>query len=110
MWATRVGWLKWRSMSQKFDNKYNKGMKKANRKITMNDLAVMVKNGFDETGEKIEGIEKGLKKEIKSIGETNAREHEAIMLRLDNVAYRFELVELQKRVDVLEKKVGVRHK
>jgi len=81
-------------------------MKNANKKITMNDLAIMVKNGFDETGNKIEEV----KKEVKDLRETNAREHEAIMLRLDNVAYRFELVELQKRVDVLEKKVGVRHK
>lgn len=31
---------------------------------------------------------------------------EQIKLKLDNVAYRFELVELQKRVEVLEKKVG----
>lgn len=92
-------------------------MKNANKKVTMDDLAVMVKRGFDETGEKIEEV----KKEVKNLGETNAREHqimtenntrehESIKLRLDNVAYRFELVELQKRVDVLEKKVGVRHK
>lgn len=88
-------------------------MKNANKKITMNDLAVMVKRGFDETGEKIKGVKNEVdevKKEVKSFRETNTREHEAIMLRLDNVAYRFELVELQKRVDVLEKKVGVRHK
>jgi polyhydroxyalkanoate synthesis regulator phasin len=81
-------------------------MKNANKKITMNDLAVMVKNGFDETGGKIEEV----RKEVKNLSETNAEEHEKIMLRLDNVAYRFELVELQKRVDVLEKKVGLRHK
>ena len=85
-------------------------MKNANKKITMNDLAITVKNGFDEMGEKIQGVEGGLRKEIKSLSEANAREHEAIMLRLDNVAYRFELVELQKRVETLEKKVGVRHK
>jgi len=72
----------------------------------VDDLAAIVKRGFDETGEKIEEI----KNEVKSLREANTREHEAITLRLDNVAYRFELVELQKRVDVLEKKVGVRHK
>lgn len=56
-------------------------MKNKNKKITRDDLAAMVKRGFGETAKKT-----------------------------DNVAYRFELVELQKRVDVLEKKVGVRHK
>jgi len=33
---------------------------------------------------------------------------EQIKLRLNNVAYRFELVELQRRVKLLEKKAGVR--
>lgn len=66
----------------------------------------MVKKGFDETGEKIEEV----KKEVKNLSEANAREHETITLRLDNVAYRFELVNLEKRVDVLEKKIGTRHK
>lgn len=35
---------------------------------------------------------------------------EEIKLRLDNVAYRFELVELQKRVERLEHRVGVNRK
>jgi len=92
-------------------------MKNANKKITMENLATMVKRGFDETGEKIEDV----KKEVKNLGETNAREHqimtgnntrehESIKLRLDNLAPRFELVELQKKVDVLEKKVGARRR
>lgn len=88
-------------------------MKNINNKITMNDLAVMVKKGFDETGEKIKEVKNDvdeIKKGVKDLSETNTEEHTAIKLRLDNVAYRFELVELQKRVDVLEKKVGVRHK
>ncbi len=34
---------------------------------------------------------------------------EEIKLKLDNVAYRFELVELQKRVEFLEKKLGIAH-
>jgi len=36
--------------------------------------------------------------------------HEEIKLRLDNVAYRFELVELQRRVEILEKRTGVKHR
>ena len=34
---------------------------------------------------------------------------EQIKLRLDSVAYRFELVEVQRRVSHLEKKAGIRH-
>lgn len=95
-------------------------MRNSNKKITINDLASMVKRGFDETGGKIGEIKNeisgvknevtGVKKELKSLSESNAREHEAILLRLDNVAYRFELVELQKRVEILEKRAGVKHK
>jgi len=81
-------------------------MKKANKKITMNDLAAMIKNGFDETGEQMNA---GFGKVDERLN-TLEQGHEDIKLRLDNVAYRFELVELQKRVDALEKKVGVRHK
>ncbi len=83
-------------------------MKNVNKKITMEDLAAMVKRGFDETAKR-KDIEE-LKEEHRVMRENNSREHEEIKLRLDNVAYRFELVELQKRVDVLEKKVGVRNK
>jgi len=72
----------------------------------MNDLAGMVKRGFDEVGNRITGVEERLR----IMSENNAREHEAIMLRLDNVAYRFELVELQKRVETLEKKLGLKPK
>ncbi len=36
--------------------------------------------------------------------------HEEIKLRLDNVAYHFELVELQRRVEILEKRAGVKHR
>lgn len=89
-------------------------MKNVNKKITINDLAGMVKRGFDEVGENIkkgfDELGNKLGGQIRVLSENNERAHEEIKLRLDNVAYRFELVELQKRVDVLEKKVGVRHK
>lgn len=38
------------------------------------------------------------------------KDHQDIMMKLSNVAYRFELVALQKRVDFLEKKLGVSHR
>jgi hypothetical protein len=65
-----------------------------NKKITIDDLAMMTKRGFDAVGEKIgQGFET-VNKNIRISSENNAREHEDIKLRLDNVAYRFELVEL----------------
>ena len=55
-------------------------------------------------GGKIDIVENNLR----VLTENNTREHEEIRLRLDNVAYRFELVELQKRVEILEKKTGIK--
>lgn len=75
------------------------------KKITLDNLAGMIKRGFDDMGGKIDRAEKSLKNDIAVLKENNKQEHEDIKLRLDNVAYRFELVELQKRVDKLEKSV-----
>lgn len=61
---------------------------------SIEDLAVMIKNGFDAVDEKMDGQFK----------EVNGR-LEKIENRLDNVAYRFEINELDKRVKVLESKV-----
>lgn len=83
-------------------------MAKKSKKITVDDLAMMTKRGFDELGGKISELSEQVKEGFRISSENNAREHEDIKLRLDNVAYRFELVELQKRVEVLEKKTGVK--
>ncbi|MBU2037322.1 hypothetical protein KJ866_03965 [Patescibacteria group bacterium] len=79
-----------------------------NKKITIDDLAIMTKRGFDEVGENMKQGFSAVNNNIRILSENNAREHEDIKLRLDNVAYRFELVELQKRVEVLEKRTGVK--
>ncbi len=79
-----------------------KKIKKKN--ITLDDLAGMVANGFEGVGKELSEVETGLRKDIYQLKEGQ----EQIKLRLDNVAYRFELVELQRRVKLLEKKVGVR--
>jgi len=88
-------------------------MKKQKKKVSMGDLAGMVQRGFAEMAKKadldIVGNELGsVKSNLKILSENNTREHEEIKMRLDNVVYRFELVELQKRVDVLEKKTGIK--
>ena len=66
----------------------------AKKNITTNELAGMVKTGFDEMGKQFEKIDKRL-----TALETG---QEDIKLRLDNVAYRFEIVEVQKRLKALE--------
>lgn len=84
-------------------------MKKS--KITIDDLAVMVKKGFDESKGEINGVKDEMRDEMDGMrGEMNARfdnlerGQEDIKLRLDNVAYRFELQEIERRVVLLEKK------
>ena len=78
-------------------------MKKKLRKknnITLDDLGAMVAIGFEEA-------RLGREEMKADIGQLKEGQ-EQIKLRLDNVAYRFELVELQRRVKLLEKKAGVR--
>jgi len=83
---------------------------KKKKETTTEDLAIMIGKGFNEMCERTE-----------ILGKENAREHkriekrmdsleegqEEIKLQLDNVAYRFELVKLRERVDVLEERAGV---
>jgi len=54
-------------------------------------LAVMTKKGFEQMEKRFNNIE---------------NDHEQIMLRLTNVAYRFELNDLKERVKRLEEKAG----
>ena len=92
-------------------------LKKA--KVTIDDLAIMIAKGFSGMEEKFEkdigGVKKevgSLKKEVgslrKEVAETNVRldvlenGQEDIMMKLQNVAYRFELNTLDKRVKILE--------
>lgn len=72
-------------------------------KDEINGLAVLVNGGFSATQRVIDNNQK------ENIRRFNLLEsgHEDIKLRLDNVAYRFELIELQSRVKRLEKKVGI---
>ena len=81
------------------------------------NLTVMVKEGFDGVDEKIDQEINGVKGEINGVkGEIRGinikldilgRGLEEVKMRLSNVAYRFELVDLEKRVDVVEGKLGI---
>ena len=75
-------------------------------KITIDDLARMVQNGFAEV--KTEMVQ--MREEMRTMKEDNAEHFKIIenaqtdiKLRQDNVAYRFELNALDKRVTQLEK-------
>lgn len=70
-------------------------------KTTIDDLARMVADGFANTATKsdIQGL--STRMDFLEIGQ------EDIKLRLDNAAYKFEMKELEHRVEVLEDKTGV---
>ena len=65
-------------------------MKKQGKKITLDDLAVMVAEGFSGIATKNDLKNMATKADIAKLEQGQ----EDIKLRLDNVAYRFELVEL----------------
>ncbi len=93
-------------------------MKKVKKKITLESLATSIENLAQMTARGFEHIHdtmvtKGeLKDELKNLA-TKAdltkieRTQEDMKLRLDNVAYRFELQDLQQRVTRLEHKTGI---
>ena len=73
---------------------------------SVDDLATSVKEGFDE-------VHKSMKSGFEAVDKrltTLERGQEDIKLRLDNVAYRFELVEVQKRLKTLEEIVLAKSK
>lgn len=69
------------------------------KKITLDDLAVMINKGFDTVDKRFDTVEKRL-----SLVETTV---EDIKLRMSEVAYRFELKQLERRMEVVESKVGL---
>ncbi len=93
---------------------------KKNKHITLDDLARMTALGFDEVKKEIQGVgnetkglkneTKGLKNEIDEI-KKDVKElmqgQEDIKLRLDNVVYRFELEDVERRVKKLEMKLKI---
>ena len=83
------------------------------KKTTIDDLAVIVKHGFDEMGGQLGGrMDKIETRMGKMEGAIHGLQEgqERIEMRLCNVAYRFELLELESRVKILESKMGIRSK
>lgn len=75
-------------------------------RMTISRLAGMIKQGFDEMGKDLSTLKNDLVG-VKGGLQTLQTGQEDIKLRLDNVPYRFEFVELEKRVDRLEDVSGI---
>lgn len=75
--------------------------------ITNEELARMINKGFDGNDKRFDKVDSKLDK-IEVRLDNIDQGQEEIKLRLDNVAYRFEVEDLKKRVKKIELKVGVR--
>lgn len=74
--------------------------KKLKKNITLDDLAGMVKHGFDGVDKRFDKVETRL---------VNLKDGvEEIKLKLDQVAYRFEVEELSRRLKRVEMRLGIK--
>jgi len=88
------------------------------KKITIDDLAVMVQKGFTGTDEKMEkgfkDVDARFEKVDAQFKGVNIRLEnlesgiEEVKLKLDNVAYRFELNAIDNRLKKVETKLGIK--
>jgi archaellum component FlaC len=91
------------------------------KKITNEVLAKMIKRGFDDHDKRFDDHDKRFEGANKRFDKIDSRfdkidlklgnleqGHDEIKVRLDNVAYRFEVEDLQRRVKKLEFKLGIR--
>jgi len=80
----------------------------------IDELAMITKHGFDSVGERFDKMDERFERvderfdkmdeKLDDLDKSNNQAHENTSLRLNEVAYSFELVALKKRVDVLEEK------
>ena len=81
------------------------------RPITIEKLAGMIGNGFEDVCGRIDNVKKDVNTRLDKMDirlDNLEQGQEEIKVRLDNVAYRFEVEDLKKRVKKIELKVGVR--
>lgn len=79
------------------------------KKITLENLAGMIKKGFDENTGQHDKIFKILDDHTKRLGILEQGQEE-IKLKLDQVAYRFEIQELDRRLKIVEQRLGLKVK
>ncbi|MBL7053234.1 MAG: hypothetical protein ISS02_01030 [Candidatus Portnoybacteria bacterium] len=73
---------------------------------SIENLAQITKKGFDNVDKRFEGVDKQLQEMKVDIFDLK-QGHEDIQSKLSNIAYRFEMEELEKRVKKLEFKLGL---
>jgi hypothetical protein len=88
---------------------------KKKKETTIDDLALMIRKGFEQVDKRFEKMDERFDRmdarfdrmdsRMDSLEESNTMEHEEMKNHLNNVAYRFELTDLGKRVRILEKKI-----
>jgi hypothetical protein len=84
----------------------------SNNKVTIDDLTGMIKEGFDEMGgrfdkvegrlDKVEGRLDNLEQSVIKLEKSHAELNELVM-----GVHRIEMIDLKRRVEVLEKKLGI---
>lgn len=76
----------------------------------IDELAVITKHGFDGIGEQFKKVDEQfdeVNEKLDDLNKSNSQAHENTSLRLSEVAYSFELTALKKRVEVLEHKAEI---
>ena len=80
-------------------------VKKNKKNTTLDNLAGMIKRGFDGVDKRFDGVDKRFDKvEARLSNLENGQEE--IKLKLDRVAYRFEIEELDRRLKRIETRLG----
>jgi len=89
--------------------KMDEGFKKADQKIDekIDQLALAVKSGFDEVDKRFDENTKQHQQIFDRIDNLE-QGHEEIKLRLDGVAYHFEVQELDRRLKRVEAKLKIK--
>ncbi|MBU1045748.1 hypothetical protein KJ616_01340 [Patescibacteria group bacterium] len=75
--------------------------------VTLEDLAGMIKRGFDENTKEHQEMRQDNKKMLQSLFDLRG-DHEEIAKKVSQVAYRFEVQDLEKRVKAVEEKLGIK--
>ena len=85
-----------------------------NKDITINELAVMIKNGFDSVDEKFEGVYDRFDQVDARFNQVDARldkleyNQRTILTRLEDVVYKTELDQLKERIKIIEEAISIK--
>lgn len=77
------------------------------KEITISHLAKMIKIGFDGVDKRFDSVDRRFDSVEGRLGNLE-NDMDAVKTRLDNVAYRFEVVDLDKRLRIVETKLDLR--